>query len=341
MINKLKYYLDLLLKTLLSSVEKYSLPLLGLFIFLFFIWLRFIRTRLPKDIPFHYVSFLRLCILIYICIIFFLAVKYLVISVQKKEKRISEYVVEFLYTPLEMFDASLKRGWDSDSFVLHLAKKLQYFIKDTNLFYWCLFILPRIILVSTLSIDVFYFQELKYIYYVLLMGIFMLLRKYIIYSFKVTKKHLIEQLSPLVSHISTRYVPGVHPEENLEDDDDDDFDIQQTMALPLDIFVDFQTKNIVYGQGAKEYSFYFIEEYYQQFKEENKIPKEQSIFKKKEHEILFEEKRSSHKNQIEDTIFLAVLTEYYNISHHNNKVFKYIKIVIFAFQEYVQKYVPQ
>jgi hypothetical protein len=58
-------------KRLLRSI----LILLGLFMLLLFIWVRFIRVRLPRDIPFNLTE-LGLIILIYICLIY----KYIVIS---------------------------------------------------------------------------------------------------------------------------------------------------------------------------------------------------------------------------------------------------------------------
>lgn len=315
-----------LLEKINNYISKYSLPILGLLIFMAFIWLRFIRTRLPKDIPLKYVSFLGLCILIFICIVYFLTVKYLIKSNKTSEKRLIKYFVEFVYTPLESFDTALKHGWDSNTFILRLAKRLEYFIKDTNLLYWCFFIFPRIILVSILSIDIFIFHKLKYIYYALILTVPILLRKYLIYSFKVTKKHLVTQLEPLFTHIGTPYVAGVHP---AEEEDEEVWDPDCDMPLPLGIFVDFQAKNIVYQGKPQEYDYYFSPYYYKLFREKHGLQEEQ-LLPEQHWAMIQHEEDTIYIKQIEEIITLASIIEYYNKAHHHNDTFRYIKIVIFS-----------
>ena len=321
-------HFNTILENIKDFVNKHSLPILGLLIFASFIWLRFIRTRLPKDIPLKYISFLGLCILIYICIVYFIMVKYLINSHNKGKKRLSEYCVEFLYTPLESFDAALKHGWDSNAFVLNLSKKVEYFIKDTNLFYWCLFILPRVILVTILSIDIFFFHQLKYIYYALFLTVPIMLRKYIIYSFKITKKHLVAQLEHWFSHVSTPYVEGVHPDED-PDDPDYEYDPYRNMSLPLGIFVDFQAKNIVYQGAPAEYSYYFSDYYYNVFCKKHNILDKQ-VISEPYWSFVKHDKNTIYQKKIEEIITLACLIEYYNKTHNNNTMFRYIKIIIFS-----------
>jgi hypothetical protein len=64
-----------------------------------YIWLRFIRERLPKDIPFTFLSGFGLIILIYNCSIYL----YIVYSFLKKGSTSNEVTVKFIeifYIPL-------------------------------------------------------------------------------------------------------------------------------------------------------------------------------------------------------------------------------------------------
>src|ERR1043166_4691952 len=103
-ITKLKIIMD---KKVLKILLKYSLIILGLLMFSSYIWLRFIRERLPKDIPFTFLSGLGLIILIYICSIYL----YIVSSYLKKGSTYNEITIKFLeilYIPLIAFDKYLK-----------------------------------------------------------------------------------------------------------------------------------------------------------------------------------------------------------------------------------------
>lgn len=302
-------------------LQQYGLILLGLFMLLLFLWAKFLRQRLPKDIPFIPLSFYRLYFLIFICIIFFILMKNLIRP--GKKNLIVEYFSSLIYKPLESLDSFLKTGWNTDEKILHISKKLEYSLKDTNVFYWGLYIIPRIILVTTLFIDTFYFHRLHYIYYMLFLGIFLILQKYILYSFKITKKTLIATLEKDISHITTAYVEGVHPE---DDPDDPDYELLENMALPLGIFIDFQTKNIIYSHYAAEYTFYFTNKVYALFKEESQGACGQTLTEKAWRTA----KKNLYKDKIEDTLALSVIIESYTSSHQKDKKFRSIKIAIFA-----------
>jgi len=152
-------------KIIKEFFNKYFFILFGALIFVTYIWLRFIRERLPKELPFN-LSFLGFLILIELCIIYL----YIIISCLdiSKKNTTRVYIINLLYKPLEEFDYF----WKHLSFIqthyikfsVWLAYKLQYVINKNNIFYIIFAILPRIILITIFYIDIFYFQKLEYIY---------------------------------------------------------------------------------------------------------------------------------------------------------------------------------
>lgn len=79
---------------------------LGFIIFSLLIYLRFIRDRLPKDIPIFLTEH-RFWILIYICCIYL----FIIISLLRKEKKSNEiviFIIEILYMPLTRLDHFIK-----------------------------------------------------------------------------------------------------------------------------------------------------------------------------------------------------------------------------------------
>src|ERR1700728_3749034 len=82
-------------------IDKYFLILFGAITFGIFIWLRFIRERLPREIPFS-LSLLGFIILIELCIIYL----YIVISLIRinKQNSLMSSIIDLLFKPLEEFD---------------------------------------------------------------------------------------------------------------------------------------------------------------------------------------------------------------------------------------------
>jgi len=167
-------------------LTKLLLTIIGAILFMAFIWYRFIRERLPKDIPLK-LSFLGFCILVSICGIFL----YIVVSLIRQSKSVDpliKQIVDSIYIPLKTFDHYIKKlSYTNNTYkygINFLAYILGPLIIDSTLFYYLFMIIPRLILLTTLYIDIFWFHKLYYIYKILLIGSVIFLGKYIIYSFK-------------------------------------------------------------------------------------------------------------------------------------------------------------
>ena len=96
-----------------TKLFKTILILLGLGMFSGYMWMRFIRKRLPKDIPFNF-SILGFFILIYICIIFAFIIFSLIKSLDNKDssnsifKKIIKELVDAIFLPLYTLDQFIK-----------------------------------------------------------------------------------------------------------------------------------------------------------------------------------------------------------------------------------------
>ena len=89
-----------------KTLVNYILIIVGLLMFSAYIWLRFIRLRLPRDIPFN-LSILGLIILIEICTIY----GYILFALLRKDKEpnpIVVYIIDQVYKPLIAFDNFIK-----------------------------------------------------------------------------------------------------------------------------------------------------------------------------------------------------------------------------------------
>ena len=330
MLQKIIMMIRILMNKILDFIKKYWLPILGLFIVIFFIWLRYLRTRLPKDLPFYYLSLKGFIILMIICCIYILIIKSL-LKPSGKTNIFSEYIVPRMYLPLESFDVFIKESWDRERIFFYIIQKLTYYVKDTHLFYLCLAIIPRLILVSILFMDVFYFHKLAFIYYVLYLTILLFLNKYIIYSLKIFKKQLIVEAKNLLMDgcIDTAYIEGVHPDDDPHDPDYDP--CLPSMSLPLEIFIDFQVRSIIYDNITRKYEFYFSKMYYEQLEKniaksfDNKLVTYDDYW-----DYVTEHKKMVIKPKIEKIIEIGSLIEYYKITHNTNERFKRIKTLIFT-----------
>ena len=191
-----------------KKLYQYILIILGIIMFLAFIWFRFIRTCLPKDIPFHF-SLLGFCVLVSTCSIFL----YIVISLLRQSQSSNSFIkviINIIYIPLETLDHSIKNISKVKKyykhFIIFLIKILEFLVVKTNIFYYTFTIIPRLILLTTLFTDIFYFGKLEYIYKVLILAVFILLGKYIIYSLKYAKTAFIQSLESYVSIIMNMQV---------------------------------------------------------------------------------------------------------------------------------------
>jgi hypothetical protein len=247
------------------------LILLGVLMFTAFIWLRFIRERLPKILPFN-LSLLSFCILLCTCSIFM----YIIISLFRDTKPVDpllKQMMDGIYIPLKTLDHYIKHlSYTNNTYkygINFLAYILGPLVIDSKLFYYIFVIMPRLVLLTALHIDVFWCNKLYYIYIILLIGILIFIGRYIIYSFKYAKENFIESFKHYVS-ISMSYDIAMQILKPDPDEEDEDFDDLPTLVVPLPGFIDFQTNVFIMQDTYYDYMAFFrnrIDSYY----EENNI----------------------------------------------------------------------
>jgi len=301
-----------------KKIYQFIIILLGIIMLLGFIWLRFIRSRLPKEIPLNF-SLLGFLIVFYICLIYI----YILISLLRKLKPMNpilKEIIDSIFIPLETLDHYLKHlSYLNKTYkqcIVFLAYKLNYFLAQTNMFYYAFEIFPRILLVTVLFTDIFGYHELYYIYKFLLIGAFILIGKYIIYAFKYAKEDFIGSLQDqldifMAFEHAIRVVDLLPPEEESED-----FDIPETLIIPLKIFIDFQTTTFI---TQKEYYSYMVFQncYDDSYYTEKNLPLPRK-FTTKELE-----------GRIKNILQLSLLVAHYDLTLNTNRAVKTLRILIF------------
>lgn len=188
-----------------DKIKSYILAGLGFFLFVSFIYFRFIRERLPKIIPFELNAW-TFYLLLYICIIYGIILLFRIILLfpssgnKKKEEAFKEYVVSLALSPffaLESFIFSFKVTqtlyWrflqNIDSYTFWLQK-----YKPMWRFHFLIYVIPRFVMAMVFFSDVFFFHMLVHIYTLSFLVFIFLLYRYIMYRFKNTLENEIERL---------------------------------------------------------------------------------------------------------------------------------------------------
>lgn len=288
--------------------------ILGLVMFIAFIWFRFIRERLPKDIPLK-LSLLGFCILVSISGIFL----YIVVSLIRQSKPVDpliKQIIDSIYIPLKTFDHYIKKlSYTNNTYkygINFLAYILGPLIIDSTLFYYFFMIIPRLILLTTLYIDIFWFHKLYYIYKILLIGSVIFLGKYIIYSFKYAKEHFIEEFKHYVT-ITMGYGYAIQIIGPIPEDEDD---YLPTLVVPLSPFIDFQTQAFLMLKSYPDYMPYMRDSFDPYYEEHNII-----VIRK----FTYEEVKERVSNILKVSLILA----YYDITNNCDDSIKTLKILIY------------
>ena len=180
--------------------NRYFVAILGLLLISYYLWYRFIRERLPKQIPFD-LSLFNTCLILYICIGYFYVI-YRIIKPKEPNILIS-YLYKILYKLTILFsnlddiikeNNVLNKTWD---FLLikiseNLNTKTLYYKKIQK--YFTYIFLPKLVLISILIIDIFWFKELNLFYSFIILGIIPLMISYFIYSLKLLQIKYITKL---------------------------------------------------------------------------------------------------------------------------------------------------
>jgi hypothetical protein len=149
------------------------------------IWFRFIRERLPREIPFD-LSLLGLIFIIFICSLYILNIIYILFSIGLTRKSIFKKFTEYFYTPLNTIIENLivsPRTYPYFARYLKLFTGKLVFINYLK-YYLILEIFPQFIIITVFLVDIFYFHYIRYFYLALLLNISIIIIRNVIHIFK-------------------------------------------------------------------------------------------------------------------------------------------------------------
>lgn len=189
----------------------YFTIMMSLFAVLWIIWVRFLRTRLVKDIPITLTEY-GFWFLLYICLIYLIILSMIIFSLVKKtrndtnKKNIIKELMNQIYIPFIMLDHTIKYNNymknNYCNFKIILIKFMKCFKEKHFVSLVLMFqIIPRIILVGFLIMDTFYFHRLEIVYKVVLLGTLPFIFKYFKYNFNDFKEHYIKILESKYKYI--------------------------------------------------------------------------------------------------------------------------------------------
>ena len=160
------------------------LNVIGLIMLIWYVWIRFIMQRLPKDIPFQ-LSLTTAIILLYICLTFIFIIKNIV---KPKVSLIREYIFtifRLIFKPLFVLDKSLRKTLIIQFIINKLAKYSYYFTSyDTTkniISYYTWHFLPKYLFLLIFNIDIFYLHQLYFTYIFTILNIIPLIISYLIW----------------------------------------------------------------------------------------------------------------------------------------------------------------
>ena len=302
-----------------------------------FLYIKFLRPRLPRDIPFR-LTFLGFCILLGICIIY-LYIIFKLVKPKQSSQMIQEIIIffikpiQYIITSLTLLDSNIKNS----KLVNPYYKKLIEYILPTILEFgtlervilYCNFkLFPGYILLVILMVDVFLLKSINIVYYFLFMGLLPLSYEYFRYSLLRLKEEYLERLetkydliiiqdeNSIHKPLFIRNPKAIYHEEQVSIREYFEIKIRHLMTEYLEYHEEQpETEEIVYIGHA-----YCRKEIYEQYeKETNK--KDLTII---DYDILQEDFK-----EIEPR--LLALIEYIELNQYTDKMFyiKPIRIVMY------------
>jgi hypothetical protein len=175
-----------------NNIKFYILISLGISVIALYFWGRFIRQRLPRDIPFD-LTLWSLIVLIIILISFIITIKYLL-----KPKISILYPILYptllkIYKPIYVLNDFIKDNKYLKHTILKIAQNLtciSFLYGNTYyMFYLIFYILPKFILLTLFYLDIFYFHKFNLFYNFIFLSIIPLTISYIFYLMQNTLEH--------------------------------------------------------------------------------------------------------------------------------------------------------
>ena len=180
--------------------------LISIISIILYIWFRFIRERLPREIPFE-LTILGFLFLIFICMSYFVSIIDS-LSNKKQFSSIFKYLKDYFLKSVDyltdlLIDSKITASLFEKYFIKlsHTVRKIGYY----NV-YIILELIPRCILVIVFVIDVFYFGCITYFYNIIFLNIFVLCSKFILYLFKHIFNKSIQTLDKRAELLCANYL---------------------------------------------------------------------------------------------------------------------------------------
>lgn len=188
----------------------YIMLLLGLMICSAYIYARFLRTRVPREIPFE-LTLWRFISLVGICCVYLLVIK--TILRPQKPKEIVLYLLRPFIKPLNyvketlvLLDSSIKNNSRIKPYYTRFRDYLvsvivEFYTIDRILIAYSFMLIPKYILLSILLVDVFWLHRIEIFYYFLFLSLLPLLYRYYRYSLTVMRDDYFSLLESLYTEV--------------------------------------------------------------------------------------------------------------------------------------------
>lgn len=251
-------------------------------LFTYYIWFKFIRKHLPKDIPFT-LSLLKLIILLSIIITFIIMLKHIFKPIQSDQSKILEKMKLLLIKPFFILDNFLQHN---NYFHLVFKNLVQLLFKflfykldytknsvDVRIFFLIWTFTPRMLMIILFYIDIFYLHKLFLIYIFVYLNVIPLLFKYFIYLMKKYKEEYI-------TFLETWY----EVQEISEDNNINYLPLDGNNYTTVRTFLNMQTISLGFSSYKYQCSLKWeiIHKYFPNIKNMSDLTKQQIIFLEKD-----------------------------------------------------------
>lgn len=268
--------------------NKNILVFVGIIMIIYYIWFRFIRERLIRDIPFN-LNFLSLLFLIYICLL------YIIIIVHLLKKKPSSntftklfYFLQKLFIPLFTLDDFIRNNYYLKKMLDPLILYSMTFIKNKLIItkniviiekirkiYITIIFTPKICMLTLFIFDILN-NRLYLIYKYIFISLIELIIIYLIYIFKVSIDNYINDLSKyymveIISEDSNTKTYFQDIEDILYDNNRESWFDEEMKIINLDKFLILQTSAIMFDYDLYEYKCHILWELKEYYAKKNNI----------------------------------------------------------------------
>ena len=231
------------------KIYKSLLFLFTIFLLFLFIWLRFIKERLPFIIPYE-LSILSSLVLIGIISFYIYIIFSQTISPLQLNPMFSK-LISYFYKPFIELDSALKYNLHILPYYEKLLRRIVLGIKIFNKSYnfthpriytylaLIMQILPRVVIIGALLIDIFFLQSFFLTYKAIYFSIILLLNQYIVYSLYDAKEYFLKKLENICDYISSDY---------KDPNDESEISLYCLSKLEPRIFMEIQTQAMYIDQ---------------------------------------------------------------------------------------------